>query len=211
MLRNSGLSSAIRRLESQRGALSSKSLAFSRDVFVSLPRHHLLPRPWALREIVISIFGNSRTRRSFVDQPTHRSYYQMLLQYVPPRNLLKCHRARHSLLSSARKSVPVNLAIARLPFSEPSNLHRRGNVIDRGLLEGKIRRARLQLVKRGRLAGRFERGTEEVRNDYAARHGAQRGGVQCTLRAMCEASRGRQLRLIRAETDSGRSDGYLIL
>lgn len=32
-----------------------------------------------------------------------------------------------------------------------------------------------------------------------------------TLRAMCEASRGRQLRLIRAETDSGRSDGYLIL
>lgn len=30
-----------------------------------------------------------------------------------------------------------------------------------------------------------------------------------TLRAMCEASRGRQLRLIRAETDSGRSDGLL--
>lgn len=29
------------------------------------------------------------------------------------------------------------------------------------------------------------------------------------LRAMCEASRGRQLRLIRAETDSGRSDGLL--
>lgn len=31
----------------------------------------------------------------------------------------------------------------------------------------------------------------------------------CTLRAMCEASRGRQLRLIRAETDSGRNDGLL--
>lgn len=30
-----------------------------------------------------------------------------------------------------------------------------------------------------------------------------------TLRAICEASRGRQLRLIRAETDSGRSDGLL--
>lgn len=28
-------------------------------------------------------------------------------------------------------------------------------------------------------------------------------------RAMCEASRGRQLRLIRAETDSGRNDGLL--
>jgi len=33
--------------------------------------------------------------------------------------------------------------------------------------------------------------------------------TRSTLRAMCEASRGRQLRLIRAETDSGRSDGLL--
>lgn len=43
--------------------------------------------------------------------------------------------------------------------------------------------------------------------DYAA--ATRRGGVRGTLRAMCEASRGRQLRLIRAETDSGRSDGLL--
>lgn len=50
--------------------------------------------------------------------------------------------------------------------------------------------------------------TEETAvNNYAAvtrrRHAAR------TVRAMCEASRGRQLRLIRAETDSGRSDGLL--
>lgn len=35
----------------------------------------------------------------------------------------------------------------------------------------------------------------------------RRGGGM--LRTMCEASRGRQLRLIRAETDSGRNDGLL--
>lgn len=43
--------------------------------------------------------------------------------------------------------------------------------------------------------------------------GARRGGGARThartVRAMCEASRGRQLRLIRAETDSGRNDGLL--
>lgn len=46
-----------------------------------------------------------------------------------------------------------------------------------------------------------------VVGDYADE--TRRGGVRGTLRAMCEASRGRQLRLIRAETDSGRSDGLL--
>lgn len=44
-------------------------------------------------------------------------------------------------------------------------------------------------------------------NDYAQR--ANEEETRRTLRAMCEASRGRQLRLIRAETDSGRSDGLL--
>lgn len=53
----------------------------------------------------------------------------------------------------------------------------------------------------------FCRATEEAAvNDYAA---ATRRRHAATLRAMCEASRGRQLRLIRAETDSGRSDGLL--
>lgn len=53
---------------------------------------------------------------------------------------------------------------------------------------------------------RFLRVTEGAAvDDYAAATEEACG----TLRAMCEASRGRQLRLIRAETDSGRSDGLL--
>lgn len=44
-------------------------------------------------------------------------------------------------------------------------------------------------------------------DDYAARRASVEEAH--ALRAMCEASRGRQLRLIRAETDSGRSDGLL--
>lgn len=49
-------------------------------------------------------------------------------------------------------------------------------------------------------------GRSRAVDDYAA---ATRRRHAATLRAMCEASRGRQLRLIRAETDSGRSDGLL--
>jgi hypothetical protein len=51
---------------------------------------------------------------------------------------------------------------------------------------------------------------ETVVDDYASLDDERdEEETRSTLRAMCEASRGRQLRLIRAETDSGRSDGLL--
>lgn len=56
-------------------------------------------------------------------------------------------------------------------------------------------------------ADRFLRTTEEARRERLCSCDEEEA---CgTLRTMCEASRGRQLRLIRAETDSGRSDGLL--
>jgi len=52
---------------------------------------------------------------------------------------------------------------------------------------------------------------EATADDYASLQVGERDEeeTRSTLRAMCEASRGRQLRLIRAETDSGRNDGLL--
>jgi len=49
---------------------------------------------------------------------------------------------------------------------------------------------------------------ESGADDYAARRATWRRRTHCACN-VCEASRGRQLRLIRAETDSGRSDGLL--